>query len=438
MITPYEIIRKKRNGDSLSKEEIEFFISSYNSGDIPDYQASSFLMAIFFKGMNDEETLHLTRAMMATGIVVDLSDVPGCKVDKHSTGGVGDKISLMLAPLAAACGIKVPMVSGRGLGHTGGTIDKLESIPGFRTRFSIAEYKKILKKVGLVMSAQSNALVPADRKLYALRDVTATVESIPLITSSIMSKKLAEGIDALVLDVKVGSGAFMREIDDARVLARKMAHVGKLFGKKVTAYLTDMSQPLGREIGNWNEVVESIAVLRGESDADDLIKLTVRLTAEMILLGKINEGETLSSAENRVKNAIESGAGYEKFLEMVRAQGGDTKIVENPAKLRKPKIARELKSTERGYVSSIDAFKIGMTAVKLGAGRLKVGDNVDHAVGITLLKKIGDKVSRGDVIAVIRANEEQRAKSAKEEILSAYKFSASKPDKPDLIKERLA
>lgn len=438
MLTPYEIICKKRDGKALSKEEIEFFVKQYTSGKIPDYQASSLLMAIFFKGMSDEEILHLTRAMMATGVVVDLSDVPGCKADKHSTGGVGDKISLILAPLAAACGIKVPMVSGRGLGHTGGTVDKLESIPGFRTKLSITEYKRILKKIGLVMSAQSDAFVPADRKLYALRDVTATVESIPLIASSIMSKKLAEGIDALVLDVKVGSGAFMRDVDDARALAQKMVHVGKLYGKKVAAYLTDMNQPLGREIGNWNEVVESIRVLRGESDVDDVIKLTVKLTAEIISLAAASSGETLSAAENRVKEAIASGAGYEKFLEMVSAQGGDVKVVENPSKYKKPKILREVKSGESGYVGAIDTLKIGMAAVKLGAGRLKIGDNVDPVVGITILKKIGDKVSNGDVIAIIRANDEQRTKSVKEEILSAYEFSSGKPIKPDLIKERIA
>ena len=434
MFTPYEIIRKKRDGETLSKEEIEYFVKGYTSGTIPDYQVSSLLMSIFFNGMSDDELLHLTRAMMATGIVVDLSDIPGCKADKHSTGGVGDKISLLLAPLTAACGVKVPMVSGRGLGHTGGTVDKLESIPGFRTKLSIPEYKKILKEVGLVMSAQSDNLVPADRKLYALRDVTATVESIPLITSSIMSKKLAEGIDALVLDVKVGNGAFMRSAADARALARKMVHVGKLYGKKVAAYLTDMSQPLGKEVGNWNEVVEAIKVLRGESDVDDVIELTTKLTAEMISLCT---GENLSVTERQVKKGIQSGAGYEKFLEMVHAQGGDVKLVEYLSKYKKPKIVREVKPTESGYVASIDTFKVGMAAVKLGAGRMKVGDKIDPVVGITILKKIGDKVSNGDVIAVVQANEVERANSAKKEILSAYGFSGKKQSKPELIKERI-
>ncbi|MCL4509851.1 MAG: thymidine phosphorylase [Bacteroidetes bacterium] len=435
MFTPYEIIRKKRDGEALSKEEIEYFVKGYTSGGIPDYQVSSLLMSIFFTGMSDEELLHLTRAMMATGVIVDLSDIPGCKADKHSTGGVGDKISLILAPLAAACGLKVPMVSGRGLGHTGGTIDKLESIPGFRTKMSIEDYKKILKKVGLVMSAQSDDLVPADRKLYALRDVTATVESIPLITSSIMSKKLAEGIDTLVLDVKVGSGAFMKNIDDARALAQKMVQVGKLYGKKVAVYLTDMSQPLGREIGNWSEVVESIKVLRGESDVEDVIELTVVLAAEMIALCS---GENISNASERVRNALKSGAGYEKFIEMVRAQGGDVSVVEDLSKYPKPKIVREIKASASGCVTSIDTFKIGVAAVKLGAGRLKVGDKVDPVVGITVLKKIGDKVSSGDVIAIVHANEENIVKPVTDEILSAYKFSDAKPGKQELVKERIA
>ncbi len=435
MLTPYEIILKKREGKTLTAEEIEFVIGQYTRGKIPDYQVSSLLMAVFFKGMNDEEILHLTRSMISTGLMVDLSGIPGCKADKHSTGGVGDKVSLMLAPLAAACGVKVPMVSGRGLGHTGGTIDKLESIPGFRTKMPVAEYKRILKKVGVVMSAQSDNLVPADRKLYALRDVTATVESIPLITSSIMSKKLAEGIDALVLDVKVGNGAFMKDLHTARALAKKMVKVGKLYGKKVAAYLTDMSQPLGREVGNWNEVVESLKVLRGESDAGDVVELTTRLTAEMISLCS---GEAVAAASKRVAKAIESGAGYEKFLEMVRAQGGDVKVVENPSKYRKAKKVLEIGASENGYVSSIDTFKIGMASVKLGSGRARVGDGIDPVVGITVLKKIGEKVSRGEAIAIIYANDDSRAEAARDEIAAAYEYSGRKRNKPKLVKERIA
>ncbi len=434
MFTPYEIIRKKREGQNLSKEEIESFIKQYTSRKIPDYQVSSLLMAIFFRGMSDDELLYLMCAMMETGVVADLSDIPGFKADKHSTGGVGDKISLLLAPLAAACGIKVPMVSGRGLGHTGGTIDKLESIPGFHTKLSLAEYKKILKKTGLVMSAQSDAFVPADRILYALRDVTATVESIPLIASSIMSKKLAEGIDALVLDVKIGNGAFIRNADAARDLGKKMVHIGKLYGKKVAAYLTEMSQPLGREVGNWIEVVEALELLRGESEIYDVIKLTTTLTAEMISLCT---GENFSAAEERVKRAIDSGAGYTKFIEMVHAQGGNVKIVENPSKYKKPKFIREVKSLKSGYVSSIDTFKIGMAAVKLGAGRLKIGDKIDPVVGISILKKIGDKVSSRDIISIVYANDDARSKSAAEEIKSAYELSDVKPKKPELIRDRI-
>ncbi len=435
MFSAYEIIRKKRDGSSLSSEELEYFVKEYASGNIPDYQASSLLMATFFTGMSDEEILYLTKAMMSTGIIVDLSGVPGPKADKHSTGGVGDKISLILAPLAAACGVKVPMVSGRGLGHTGGTVDKLESIPGFRTQMSIDEYKQILSRVGLVMSAQSEDLVPADRKLYALRDVTATVESIPLITSSIMSKKLSEGIDALVLDVKFGSGAFMKKSADARRLAKKMVGVGKLYGKKVTAYLTDMSQPLGREVGNWNEIVESIRVLRGESDAQDVIELTKRLTAEMIYL---STGESLTSAEKEVDKAITSGAGYEKFLEMVTAQGGDLKVVENPDRYPKARSILEAKAVESGYVSAIDTFGIGMANVKLGGGRAKVGDKVDPVVGITMLKKVGDKVSAGDVLTVVRGNDDAKTKSAVEQVVSSYVFSANKPAERILVKERIS
>lgn len=435
MFSAYEIIRKKRDGRTLSKDEIEFFVKEYSSGSLPDYQASSLLMAVFFSGMDDEELLYLTESMMATGVIVDLSDIPGPKADKHSTGGVGDKISLILAPLAAACGVNVPMVSGRGLGHTGGTVDKLESIPGFKTRMSVEEYKKILAKVGLVMSAQSEDLVPADRKLYALRDVTATVESIPLITSSIMSKKLAEGIDALVLDVKVGNGAFMKNVTDARKLARKMVKVGKLYGKKVTAYLTDMSQPLGREVGNWNEVVESLKVLRGESDAADVIRLSKRLTAEMISLCT---GESAASAEKRVDSAIASGAGYEKFLEMTSAQRGDIRVIENTDRYRKPAYVREVKTSANGFVASIDTFGIGMAAVKLGGGRAKVGDAVDPVVGITIEKKRGDRIYPGDTVALVLANDETKAKSAEEQIISSYSFSSKKPVIDKLIKERIA
>ncbi len=435
MFSPYEIIRKKRDGAVLSREEIEFFVQEYSAGSIPDYQASSLTMAIFFSGMSDDEILHFTKAMMATGIVVDLSGIPGPKADKHSTGGVGDKISLMLAPLAAACGVKVPMISGRGLGHTGGTIDKLESIPGFRTKMTIDEYRRILSEVGLVMSAQSDDLVPADRKLYALRDVTATVESIPLITSSIMSKKLAEGIDALVLDVKVGSGAFMKKISDARKLAKKMVKVGKLYGKQVSAYLTDMNQPLGREVGNWNEVLESVEILKGEKSSPDVLVLTKRLTAEMVSLCT---GESLSSAEKRVTKAIDSGSGYEKFLEMVRVQGGDTKVLENPGPYRTPKYVREVKADRSGYVASIDTFGIGMASVKLGGGRMRVDDRVDPVVGITVIKKTGDKVSSGDTLAIVHANDDDRAKSAVDQVMQSYKYAGTKPAAVELIKERIA
>ncbi len=435
MLTPYEIIRKKRDGGTLSREEIGLLISSYTSGDVPDYQMSSFLMAVYFSGMSDEEILNFTQSMMGTGIVIDLSAIPGCKADKHSTGGVGDKISLILAPLAAACGVKVPMVSGRGLGHTGGTIDKLESIPGFRTRLSIEEYKRTLASTGIVMSAQSDEIVPADRKLYALRDVTATVESIPLITSSIMSKKLAEGIDALVLDVKVGNGAFMKTVSEAKALAKKMVKVGKLYGKQVVAYLTDMNQPLGHEAGNWREVVESIRVLRGESDAHDVIELSKTLTAEMVSLCS---GDSMKKSMERVTQALSNGAAYEKFIEMVKAQGGDSSFIENPEKYPPARFTFEVPARQSGYVHAIDSFGVGMAVVKLGGGRRKVSDVVDPVVGVTVVSKIGEKVSTGDVLALVHANDKDAAGLAVEEVAGAYKFSGAKPKAANLIKERIA
>ncbi|MGB9591199.1 MAG: thymidine phosphorylase, partial [Candidatus Kryptoniota bacterium] len=417
-----------------SDEQLRYFIKGYSNGEIHDYQASALLMAIFFRGMNDREVTSLTRAMIETGQVVDLSEITGCKVDKHSTGGVGDKISLLLAPLAAACGAKVPMVSGRGLGHTGGTIDKLESIPGFRTALSISEYKDILKRVGLVMSAQSEDIVPADKKLYALRDVTATVESIPLITASIMSKKIAEGIDALVLDVKVGNGAFMKNPDDARNLARKMVEVGKMFGKKVTAFLTDMNQPLGNEIGNWREIVESVKVLRSECNVEDVEELTVSLTSEVVRLCLgISPGE----AEGIVRKKLKDGSGYEKFREMVAAQGGDVSFIDNLQKYPEPKVILEIKGKETGYVGFINAYRIGMAAVKLGAGRLKLTDSIDPVAGIRIEKKVGDFLRAGDVIAFIYGNDEKRSRAAYAEVEASFEISSEKPHKANLILERI-
>ncbi|HEY9165479.1 MAG TPA: thymidine phosphorylase [Candidatus Kryptonia bacterium] len=435
MLTTYEIIRKKRDGGVLSENEIAEIVSGYTSGELPDYQMSAFLMSVFFKGMSDAEILALIHSMISSGVTVDLSDIPGSKADKHSTGGVGDKISLLLAPIAAACGIKVPMVSGRGLGHTGGTVDKLESIPGFRTALSTAEYKRILNDVGLVMSAQSDDIVPADRKMYALRDVTATIESIPLITSSIMSKKLAEGIDALVLDIKVGNGAFMKKVSDARLLARKMVKIGKLYGKKTAAYLTGMNQPLGHEVGNWNEVVESIDVLSGKSKVRDVTELTLKLTGEMLSLCT---GESLSRSVSKAGKALASGAGYEKFLEMVRAQGGDVAFIQNPEKYPAARRVVDVSSLESGYVKAIDTRKIGMTAVRLGAGRMKAGEQIDPAAGIRVQMKIGDRVARGEVIAIARTNRDVVENEIIEEIRSAYVMSAKKTVQPPLIMERIA
>lgn len=433
--TPYEIIRKKRDGNALSEEEIDYLVSEYDADRLPDYQMSAFLMAVVFRGMTDRETLYLTRAMIASGKTVDLSDTEGFKVDKHSTGGVGDKISLLLAPLVAACGVKVPMVSGRGLGHTGGTIDKLESIPGFRTNLSTDEYKSILGEVGLVMSAPTVNLAPADRKMYALRDVTSTVESIPLITSSIMSKKLAEGIDALVLDVKFGSGAFMESILQARNLAKKMVAIGKMYGKKTVAYLTDMNQPLGHEVGNWLEVAESIRILRNEADVPDVRNLTLELAAEMISL---STGESTSRSMTKAKEALSSGAAYRRFLEMVRAQGGDRDYIEDVSKYPAAGIHKEVLAVRSGYVKSIDTRTVGMAAVKLGAGRMELGDAIDPTAGITVIKKIGAKVSRNDVLALLHSNNRDMIEATAGEVLAAYKLTSSKPSVPQLIKERIA
>jgi len=317
---PAEIIRKKRDGGKLTKDEISFFVNGYIKGTIPDYQMSAFLMAVYFQGMDFEETTYLTEVMLHSGEIVDLSDVPGVKVDKHSTGGVGDKISLILAPIVASAGVPVPMISGRGLGHTGGTLDKLESIPGFKTNLSIIEYKKVISEIGLVMIGQTQEIAPADKKIYALRDVTATVESIPLISASIMSKKLAEGIDALVLDVKTGNGAFMREYDKALNLAQTLFAIGKNFGKKVIAFITDMNQPLGYAVGNWLEVVESVQCLRG-FEVPDLMELTYTLAGAMIMLGE--KAMSIEDGIKIAKKVVHSGEAYEKFLQLVERQGGE-------------------------------------------------------------------------------------------------------------------
>ena len=369
-----ELIIKKRNGKTLTKDEINFLINSYTKGKIPDYQFSALLMAILLKGMTKAETSHLTEAMLHSGKVIDLSFIKGPKIDKHSTGGIGDKTSLILAPIAAAAGVNVPMISGRGLGHTGGTLDKLESIPGFNINLSLTEFKSILKKCGAALIGQTKDIAPADKVIYSLRDVTGTVPSIPLITGSIMSKKLAEGIDGLVLDVKTGSGAFMRETKDAVELARSLINIARAFNKKVIAFITDMNQPLGNYIGNWLEVYESVKVLRGEQKGN-LLDLSLSLSGAMIYLG--GKAASIKGGIEIAKEQINNGKAFDKFVEIVKLQGGDISYILNPKKYPNSKFIKKIKSNGAGYIKSIDNFRVGMAALELGAGRKTMADKID-------------------------------------------------------------
>jgi pyrimidine-nucleoside phosphorylase len=390
-----DIIMSKRDGRTLAREEIRFFVDGVTAGTLPDYQASALLMAILLRGMNADETAWLTDAMVHSGIRVNLREIPGVKVDKHSTGGVGDKTSLILAPLAAACGVPVPMMSGRGLGHTGGTLDKLEAIPGFRVNLSLEEMKAALSKVGCAMIGQTSQIAPADKTLYALRDVTGTVESIPLISASIMSKKIAEGIDALVLDVKTGSGAFMKTEADSRTLAESLVSIGKASGVRTEAIITAMDAPLGRAVGNALEVIECLDVLKG-GGPQDLVDVSVELAARMLVLGEV--ADDLAMAEQQVRNAIASGAGLERFRQIIETQGGDPKVVDDYQRL--PHVAgRHVVSAPRdGYVTALDAELVGRASVALGAGRDRVEDPVDAAVGIMVMAKPGDAVRAGDPV----------------------------------------
>lgn len=428
---PVEIILKKRDGKKLTRDEIAFFINGYLNGEIPDYQMSAFLMTVYFQGMDFEETTYLTEIMLNSGHVVDLSNVPGIKVDKHSTGGVGDKVSLILAPIVASAGVPIPMISGRGLGHTGGTLDKLESIPGFRTNLSIEEYKKVISEIGVVMIGQTSEIAPADKKIYALRDVTATVESIPLISASIMSKKLAEGIDALVLDVKTGRGAFMKEYEKSLQLAQTLFTIGKNFGKKVIAFITDMNQPLGYAVGNWLEIVESVQCLRG-LEVPDLMHLTYVLAGAMIMLG--GKAKSIEDGIKIARKTVLSGEAYEKFLNLVERQGGDVSYIENLEKYPLSKHSVEVKSTFDGYVNEINALEIGIVSVMLGAGRAKIDDVIDPKAGIVLRKKVGDKVESGEPLAIFYTDKDDIIKVAKERLLKAFKISSEKPELPKLIK----
>jgi pyrimidine-nucleoside phosphorylase len=427
-----DLIQRKRDGEELAPEEIEFLVNGYTSGEIPDYQMSAFLMAVFFSGMSDREVSRLTECMLRSGDTIDLSHIPGVKVDKHSTGGVGDKTSFIVAPLAAAAGVVVPMMSGRALGHTGGTLDKLESIPGFRTDLTADEFQKQLSELGLCFIGQTDHLVPADRKLYALRDVTATVESIPLISSSIMSKKLAEGLDALVLDVKVGSGAFMKKQVDARRLAQAMVGIGRRMDKKVQALITDMNQPLGYAVGNALEIMEASQTLQNAGPAD-LTKLSLELAARMIFLGK--KATSLDDARRIAEQHLVDGSAYKKFKAVVAAQGGNPQALDKFELLPNATGMREITSPRAGYVSSIDAEDIGIASNMIGAGRDKKEDSIDPAVGIILEVKTGEKVDAGSVLCRLYYTKEDRVEDAAGMVEDAFRISSQKPDERELILE---
>ncbi len=403
-MTAYEIISKKRDGHPLSSEEIGFFIKGYTLGGIPDYQMSALLMAIYLKGMDEEESRALMESYLHSGQTINLDHIPGIKVDKHSTGGVGDKVSIILAPIVAAAGVTVPMISGRGLGHSGGTLDKLESIPGFMVDYNTDEFKKTLEQTGVCLIGQTAELAPADKKIYALRDVTATVQSIPLIGASIMSKKIAEGIDALVLDVKTGVGAFMTEYDQAVRLAKSLIHIGENAGKKTIAYITDMNNPLGYTVGNWLEIEECIECLQGKGP-EDLMEVTHQLAGAMIYLGR--QTGSVDSGIELSKKLVNDGRAWEKFLEIVKTQEGDTELLLNPEKYPRSEFQAEYISPQNGWIESINAFEVGTTAVHLGAGRLKSDDRIDYKAGIRFHKKAGQKVEKGTPIFTIYTDKKE-------------------------------
>lgn len=431
---PYELIKRKRDGGLLEAGEIAQFIAGYTEGIIPDYQMAAMCMSIFFNGLTDAELAAWAGAMLRSGEVIDLSDVPALKVDKHSTGGVGDKVSLSLAPLAAACGVPVPMISGRGLGHTGGTLDKLESIPGFRVDLGVERYRELVRTIGCCLIGQTATVVPADKKLYALRDVTATVDCIPLIASSIMSKKLAEGIDALVLDVKVGSGAFMKTLDDARKLATTMVGIGREMGKKVVAIITDMEQPLGRAIGNSLEAIEAIDMLKGQAPAD-YTECTMKLTAKMLELGQAAKDET--EARARLQAVIDDGSALKKFAQIIEAQGGNPAVLYDYSVFPTARQVVPIPSPVSGYITAIDTEKVGMAAVALGAGRERVDSIIDPAVGFVLEKKVGDKVEKGEPLAMMHINDAARAATIIDRFQSACAFGDEAPAPRPLIIETI-
>jgi len=436
-LRPQDVIRKKRDGKQLTREEIEFFIAGVTSGRIADYQISALLMAIFLNGMNEDEQNVLTEAMLNSGNILDFSDIAKPKADKHSTGGVGDKTSLIIAPLVAACGVCVPMISGRGLGHTGGTLDKLESIPGYRVNLSASEFKQVLEKVGYAMAGQTAEIAPADKKMYALRDATATVEAIPLIVASIISKKGAAGLDAMVIDVKVGNGAFMREEDQAKALAHALVRTGNSCGIKTRALLTDMNQPLGRAVGNSLEVVECVDLLRGETNdgAKPVLDLSLDLCAHMLLLANVEKD--LDAAHKRLQKVLRSGEALECLRRNIEAQGGEPKVCDSPTKFL-PLVSESVKveSARSGFITKVDTTDIGHAIAAIGGGRVRIEDVVNPAVGFIAERKIGDRVNANDVIGVVYCAEESTAHETALRIQAAYQIGDEPPPASQkLVKE---
>jgi len=447
----YEIIKKKRDGGCLSKEEIQFLIGGYLSGEIPDYQVSAFLMASFLRGLNEEETVSLTDVMLHTGQILDLTEMDAARIDKHSTGGVGDKVSIILAPLVAAAGVAVPMIAGRGLGHTGGTLDKLESIPGFRTEMSIVDFRHALWETGVAMMGQTDDIAPADKKLYALRDVTATVDSIPLIASSIMSKKLAEGLNGLVLDVKTGSGAFMKSMEEAEALAAVLTNTGNSFGVRTVAVITDMDEPLGRTVGNALEIKECINALKGRADKD-LLDVTLALGSWMLYLADwvqravdnpgtavpritaVDEG-ALSEKRAELEELIDSGKALESFVDFVQWQGGNPEIIANPGLLPGARHIKAVQASSTGYIQKVDAWRVGTASMLLGAGRQRLEDRIDHGVGIMLNRKSGSAVQEGDTVAVLHYNDDGNLAEAFQLVREAFEIGPEPPAPKRMIKK---
>jgi pyrimidine-nucleoside phosphorylase len=425
-----DLIIKKRNGLKLTENDIKFMIEEYNEGKIPDYQMSAMLMAIYFKGMNNSEIRYLTKAMIDSGKIIDLSSIPGIKVDKHSTGGVGDTTTLALAPMVAAAGVKVAKMSGRGLGHTGGTIDKLESIEGFKTELSLNKFIKIVKKVGVSIISSTSDLVPADKKLYALRDVTGTVDSIPLIVSSIMSKKLAAGADAIVLDITTGSGAFMREYKDALKLGKIMVDIGLEFKKEIIGVVSNMDEPLGFAIGNSLEVKEAIEILKNKGP-EDLRRLCLVLGSYMLKLGRVTK--TYQEGKNKLEKILKSGVALNKFKEMIIAQGGNSGIIDNPELLPLAKHCTKIKANKSGYIQKIDSRLVGESAMLLGAGREEKESKIDLSVGIVLKKKVGNRININEDLADVHYNDSEKLKEAKKKLLSSFIIGNKKPVKLPLI-----